>query len=90
MACFLSVSDHMGCSSCSCLNTPYSKGDDSGLANSDFDSRRVFTISTSNLAVMLVSQSPFFYACWCYHWEIEFNDIQWVSPIRVLLYITSF
>ncbi len=86
---FLSASDHTACSSCSCLNTPYSKGDYSGLANSDFDSRRVFTISTSNLTVMLGTH-PFFYACWCYHWEIGFNEIQWVSPIRILLYITSF
>ena len=59
---FLSASDHTACSSCSCLNTPHSKGDYSGLANSDFDSRRVFTISTSNLTVMLVLISFFTYA----------------------------
>ena len=56
---FLSASDHIACSSCSCFNTPNSKGDYSGLANSGFDSRRVFTISTSNLTVMLVL-IPFF------------------------------
>lgn len=58
---FLSASDHTACSSCSCLNAPYSKGDYSGLANSDFDSRRVFTIS-SNLTVMLGTISFFTYA----------------------------
>ena len=55
----LSASYHTACSSCSCLSSPHSKGDYSGLANSDFDSRCVFTNSTSNLIVMLVL-IPFF------------------------------